>query len=253
MRHINTYFENTQHWQSAKYLDDQMEKLRISETIKLIPQKVESIIDIGCGNGFFLKSLEILNAYKLFGLEPSKGAIKNNLSSVLIKNGTIDEMNFLDNEFDLVTCLEVIEHLPYEIYEKGLSELERIAKNYIIISVPYQENRNHVICPYCDCHFNGTTHLKSFDEKKLEKLFKNFKLIKLEKTGLSKEFRFQYLRKLFKRNLLSFGNKHICPQCNYTSRNETSLVHKKQTKNFFLPQALYRKKPIWYLALYEKV
>ncbi|MDB9899799.1 class I SAM-dependent methyltransferase, partial [Flavobacteriaceae bacterium] len=201
MEHIHNYFENKDHWESQKYLGNDNENLRINRTKDLIPTDVNTIIDVGCGNGFFLKTLEDLKLYKLFGIEPSINAINQNLSSLKLDKGTIDDIKFDDDFFDLVTCLEVIEHLPFKTYEKGLLELERISKKYIIISVPHQETRNHVVCPYCDCHFNGTTHLKSFDDNKLVNLFKGSKLISLLKVGKTKKFKYQSLRKLFKRNI----------------------------------------------------
>ena len=234
MKHIHNYFENKDHWESQKYLGNSNENLRITRTKDLIPTDVNTIIDVGCGNGFFLKTLEDLNSYKLYGIEPSKNAINQNLSSLKLDEGTIDDIKFDDDFFDLVTCLEVIEHLPFKTYEKGLLELERISKKYIIISVPYQETRNHVVCPYCDCHFNGTTHLKSFDDNKLVNLFNDSKLISLLKVGKTKKFKFQPLRKLFKRNILNFRDVHICPQCNYTNSENLNIKrNQKSSKNHF--------------------
>lgn len=252
MEHIHNYFENEQHWQSHKYLEDQNENLRISKTLNLIPSDVKTIIDVGCGNGFFLKTLEEAHKYSLFGIEPSKSAITQNLSSIKINDGVIDDIKHNDNSFDLTTCLEVIEHLPFRVFEKGLLELERISKKYIIISVPYNENRNHVKCPYCDCHFNGTTHMRSFSENQFSTLFNNSKLISLHKVGKTKEFKFQSLRRLFKRNILTFRQTHVCPQCNYTNNHNLSKKkHIKKAKNIFF-NFLYRDKPIWYIALYKK-
>lgn len=252
MEHIQDYFDNDTHWDSEKYLNDENENLRISKTRELIPSDVKNIIDVGCGNGFFLKTLEALKLYSLFGIEPSKSAINHNLSSLKIDQGKIENINFQDNFFDLVTCLEVIEHLQYNTYERGLLELERISNKYIMISVPFQENRNHVVCPYCDCYFNGTTHLKSFDENKLFNLFQNSTLINLQKVGKTKEFKFQFLRKFFKRNHLFFRNIHVCPQCNYSTRENSLITHNQKKGINPLFNFLYSEKPIWYIALYEK-
>lgn len=43
---------------------------------------------------------------------------------------------FKNEEFEVATCIEVIEHLPKEDGEKMLSELERIAQT-VIVSTPF--------------------------------------------------------------------------------------------------------------------
>jgi len=45
-------------------------------------------------------------------------------------------MSFSDKQFDIVVCYQVLEHLPFESFEKALSELFRVAKRAVIISLP---------------------------------------------------------------------------------------------------------------------
>ena len=52
------------------------------------------------------------------------------------EQGDILAMPFPDNSFDLVLCLEVLEHLADP--RAGLSELARVSAKDILISVPYE-------------------------------------------------------------------------------------------------------------------
>lgn len=49
----------------------------------------------------------------------------------------IRKLPFPDSAFDTVCAFEVLEHLPFEEFEKGVSELARVAKRFIIISLPH--------------------------------------------------------------------------------------------------------------------
>jgi SAM-dependent methyltransferase len=47
--------------------------------------------------------------------------------------GSVTEMPFEDDSFDIVCCFQVLEHIPYEFFEKSLSELFRVARKVVLI------------------------------------------------------------------------------------------------------------------------
>lgn len=49
-----------------------------------------------------------------------------------------DWINLNDNKFDTVCAFQVLEHLPFNDFEKALMEMSRLAEKNIVISLPYK-------------------------------------------------------------------------------------------------------------------
>jgi 2-polyprenyl-3-methyl-5-hydroxy-6-metoxy-1,4-benzoquinol methylase len=99
---------------------------------------VDSILDVGCGEGFTLNRLKENGiGKKLEGIEYLQAAIdlgKKTYPDIKITKGNIYELPYKDNSFDLVLCTEVLEHL--EKPQAAVKELVRVSKKYLVISVP---------------------------------------------------------------------------------------------------------------------
>ena len=106
----------------------------------------ETLLDFGTGDGYLLQCLHEKNAEaKLYGYDPLdfmfqelKDTIKkNDLNNIFIT----DKLQELPtNNFDVVTCLEVLEHFSEKNQRERLKELaDRVAvKGRIVISVPLE-------------------------------------------------------------------------------------------------------------------
>lgn len=107
----------------------------ISLAKPLLPQ---TILDAGCGEGFSMNKLRLNGiGEKIEGIEYSKDAIsfgKKLFPHLNIKQGSVYDLPYKDNSFDLIICTEVLEHL--EKPTKALNEILRVSKRYLIISVP---------------------------------------------------------------------------------------------------------------------
>lgn len=100
--------------------------------------KIESVLDVGCGEGFTLKKLREKKTGKKFtGVDSSKEAIeigKKENPDLNLQIGDIYDLKFKDKSFDLVISTEVLEHL--EDPERAIKELKRVSKKYLLLSVP---------------------------------------------------------------------------------------------------------------------
>jgi len=90
--------------------------------------KPEQILEIGPGNNFVNDYLRRIG-YRVKTLD-----INNNNQPDVV--GSVLELPFADNSFDLILCAEVLEHLPFSEFEKALGELRRVSKKYVILSLP---------------------------------------------------------------------------------------------------------------------
>lgn len=100
--------------------------------------KVVKILDAGCGGGFITDLLaRNVENVELIGLEYTREAIdiaKAANQEISFVQGDIYAIPFEKNEFDLVLCTEVLEHL--ERPDRALRELTRVASHTILLTVP---------------------------------------------------------------------------------------------------------------------
>lgn len=238
------------------------EEMRINETLSFIPQNCTSILDVGCGDGRITNRL--ISTYKnICGLDSSKEALKHVLGDKIL--GNLNSLPFTDKSFNLILCCEVLEHLPSQIYSLALKEIERVAENYIIITVPNTENRKHssVTCPICRCAFNANRHVRSFSSIKLKSLFSQFKPQLIKPIILTRTYpnivyqAYNILRPMLSN---SFPSTASCPQCGYSlhTTNQKSLTIPSNT---FSQRLLFQLKKVapkkerksWLVALYERI
>lgn len=100
--------------------------------------EVESVFDGGCGEGFILNELNLVRPIKsCWAIDLDENEVKDaarNLPFCNVRQGSLYEIPFPDDSYDLVICSEVLEHLEYP--GKGLQELYRVCRKYVILSVP---------------------------------------------------------------------------------------------------------------------
>lgn len=102
--------------------------------INNLDSSATTLLDIGCGNGYFLQQLSQLQRLHLFGCDVMPE--KNLGDSITYLQGNLLQLPFADKSFDIVTCHHTIEHIP-SVYQ-AIAEIKRIAKKQVMIVTPRQ-------------------------------------------------------------------------------------------------------------------
>jgi len=127
--------------------------------------------EVGVGDGYLLRRL-YNSGLKVVGIDISKFLVnrlqsqleEENLDIKLIR-GDISTINLESDKFDLVFCLDVLEHIFY--IKDAIEKIKTILKigGLLIVTLPWKENldNNMVICPQCHHKFHRVGHYHSFD------------------------------------------------------------------------------------------
>jgi 2-polyprenyl-3-methyl-5-hydroxy-6-metoxy-1,4-benzoquinol methylase len=101
----------------------------------------DTVLDIGFGLGYGLNILAI-KAKEVNGVDVDQKAYDYCQNTVVSRNPKLIhlslyngyELNFPDNTFDLLTCVDVIEHV--EDYDKLITEMLRVSRKGVFLSTP---------------------------------------------------------------------------------------------------------------------
>jgi SAM-dependent methyltransferase len=99
------------------------------------------ILDVGCGEGFTMRELREGGVQAaMVGIDFSPAALAWNQAHHMAQSplnvADVQHLPFRDQCFDMVLCLEVLEHLPDSAL--GLRELLRVSRDYVLVSVPHE-------------------------------------------------------------------------------------------------------------------
>lgn len=187
------------------------------EIAPLIPQKVDRVLEIGCGAG---KTLSWLKVHKgctwTCGVEISPSAAKQSgkiLDEIYVGNIESMDLPIEKNSLDLILCLDVLEHTidPWQVMKKLYDYL--MPSGSIIVSLPNVRN-SQVILPlllkgewnYQDAGILDRTHLRFFVRDSAIRLVESagFKVDMVSSTGLGSSSKSQFVNKLLPNFIKSF-------------------------------------------------
>ena len=164
---INTleYWEKRWHEDDYNITDGRISLFK-QVASKILPHSF--VLDAGCGNGYFMQFLKDAYGIKSFGIDFSSAAIEKLKNKDLEgRAASITNMPFNDNTFDVVTVIEVFEHLNLKSSIKTIKEIRRVCKNsgHVIITVPTFKS----LIPQ-----NEPEHLRAYTRKDIYSFFSDY-------------------------------------------------------------------------------
>jgi len=143
---------------------------------------LQTALDIGCGNGLLLHLLK-KEGFTAYGCDVSKAAsetAKENVPEAEIALVKSEEaLPYADDTFDVVTCLEVFEHV--KALDKLIAEMIRVCKKggKLLVTTPVG---NAYDCPEHVRHFDFYSLCQALDPFNL-----NFRICRIFKSGKKKD------------------------------------------------------------------
>lgn len=139
---------------------------RFRQTLRFVPKDVSSLLDAGCDRGHWLSYVASRRrAERLVGIDVSQGRIeeaRERYPGLDFRARYLEDLGTGDERFDVVTCLEVLEHVPdwLSVFEALLVATRR----RLLITVPYRETIRETNCVHCGKMTPMHGHLRSYDE-----------------------------------------------------------------------------------------
>ena len=103
-------------------------------------QPDDTVLDLGCG---IMQGTDDLKCKSLLGVDIWSTYL-NNIKHLhpTVKMGMDETYRFMDNSYDVVICLDVVEHLEKELALRVLDECKRICRKKAIVYTPDHFDEN---------------------------------------------------------------------------------------------------------------
>ncbi len=171
--------------------------------------KNKKILEIGCGNGFFLEELKKNGIKNVYGIEPGQESVKKANAKIKnnIKVDILRKTLFPKSSFDIILCFHTLDHIPdpNEFLKIAYDLLKKNGKVFFIVhdtnglSVKLLKEKSPIFDIEHIYLFNKGNLKQFFEQNK----FKNSKVFDIKNT-----YPIRYWLKLFPLNNF-FKNKSI--------------------------------------------
>jgi len=100
---------------------------QLAEALSLAPK---SILEVGVGNGVFRDYIKGNTTTSYTSVD-----VADDLHPDVVSGVT--SLPFADDSFDAVCAFEILEHIPFDQFEKALAEIHRVARHAVVLSLPH--------------------------------------------------------------------------------------------------------------------
>ena len=264
------YYEQAEVFDDEFLADPEAVATRVQTTIGLSPPDAASLLDVGAGDGRLAAKIRDArpDIARLVVTDRSITGLSRSSDARVASSG--EALPFAGDSFDVVTACEVLEHLPTAILEKTCTEMARVARDHILVTVPNAERRRRadIRCHECGCVYNRFRHLRSFSRDSMHDLMPGFDLQEVLEFGPHPPAYPRSVRRLAERlGVLHVPPHAFCPQCGAhaahgggrgsvggagrASRHVRSLATPAMYRRIrqLVPRA---RRPYWLAAIYER-
>lgn len=249
-------FDSPQLWKQYGLTPDYEERIKL--ILDMLPGDINSLLDIGCGKGEIINSIRSQSPrLRNIGLDISHEALTYVDGLKIV--GELPKIPLKDRDFDLVICLQVLEHIPNHLYQDSLREIERLSNRYLIVGVPFRENLRvkQVMCATCMRSSHSDGHLHSYDHDDMRRLFKDFELQSEVLAGVVQPRKSQY-QVWIDQNIGGYRYQPAtfhCPYCGHSQPvigKEHPLLLRKAASTMSHLLADKQDYPYWIISMYER-
>ena len=120
-------FKSQVFWENYGLTPDYVERNDLLQ--KMIGSSVSSLLDVGCGNGIVVNYLRTSRP-EINSVATDPSFTSHNFVGSPFVQSSLPYLPFCDRQFDLVLCLQVLEHLDDKNYKESIVELQRLSKRF---------------------------------------------------------------------------------------------------------------------------
>lgn len=149
-------------------------KITLKSKLKLINKSGSkgSLLDVGCGTGYFLKTCKD-NGWKVMGTEPDPKA--RGLAEKLTENEIYSSLFQVEDlkKFNVITLWHVLEHI--HLLNESLIKIKTLLqdKGTLLIAVPNSDSKDAEIYGQYWAAYDVPRHLYHFNQQSISKLINN--------------------------------------------------------------------------------
>lgn len=115
-------------YQFSRYVDQLRWASLWHQVAEIVREMPSNVLEVGKGNGLLGAIL------RHYGIDYQSTDIDPELKPDHV--ASVTDLPFASEAFDVVGCFQVLEHIPYSDFRAALTELIRVARTKVVISLP---------------------------------------------------------------------------------------------------------------------